>query len=298
LLAPQLAPNLFLLKQKTSNPLGFIYSIENGRKKDYEFTMNFAGSKNVRLEGGGGADNVKEVIAPGETKMVATAVQANLSEGIAIKTSMGVKELRTSSAPAPQTGLKGPAGASMKRAVKNYSAREQGEMSVQVSPITKSERASEASARAKRVRRHRRDHASAIRDLPRPRRHHQRPRLHNQRTINDLAGRRGGSGGLPPTTPERQRKGEVQHLAGSWGVVRGVSPRQLPSGNEKGKCSTSPAAGGVRVSSPRQPPRFALPLQKDTPSLRSLRCAAREKGSLSPCPLRAARSTESLLSLH
>jgi len=126
----QLAPNLFLLKQKTSNPLGFMYSIENGRKKDYEFSMNFAGSKNVRLEGETG-DSIKAVIAPGDTVVVATAVQADPTAGIAIKTQMGVKELSSASKGGGGGGMKGPAGSSMKRVVESYSAKDASEMSVE-----------------------------------------------------------------------------------------------------------------------------------------------------------------------
>jgi hypothetical protein len=129
----QLAPNLFLLKQKTSNPLGFIYSIENGRAKDYEFSMNFEGSKNVRLEGNGASTSIKVVIAPSDTVVVATAVQADVTTGISIKTSMGIKEMRTASQPLAKSSsdpLRGPAGSSMKRVTQDYKAKDQTEMDV------------------------------------------------------------------------------------------------------------------------------------------------------------------------
>jgi len=144
----QLVQNLFLLKQKTSNPLGYIYSVENGRTKDYSFSMDFAGSKNCRLEGEAqGVTKVEVVVPPGDCIVVATVVQAMMSEGIAVKTQMGVKELKTASAKRGgggvgggggggggrgdgQVELKGPAGSGLKRAIKNYRAAKADEMDV------------------------------------------------------------------------------------------------------------------------------------------------------------------------
>ncbi|GMI37683.1 hypothetical protein TrCOL_g8551 [Triparma columacea] len=133
----QLAPNLFLLKQKISSPLGYCYSIENGRTKDYELTMDFAGSKNVRLEGeGGGTTKVKEVVPPGDIVVVATVVQADLTAGISVKTKMGVRELGTISksrgGKSGEVELKGPAGSGLKRCVKPYRAKDGSEMDVDV----------------------------------------------------------------------------------------------------------------------------------------------------------------------
>ncbi|GMH88871.1 hypothetical protein TrVE_jg4076 [Triparma verrucosa] len=140
----QLAPNLFLLKQKVSSPLGYIYSIENGRTKDYSFSMDFEGSKNIRIEGkASDVTKVEVVVAPGDTVTVATVVQAMMTEGIAVKTKMGVKELKTASAPRGGGGglgggagvgggveLRGPAGSSLKKAIKNYRAAKGDEMDV------------------------------------------------------------------------------------------------------------------------------------------------------------------------
>lgn len=141
----QLAPNLFLLKQKVSSPLGYIYSIENGRSKDYSFSMDFKGSKNIRIEGkSSDVTKVEVVVAPGDTVTVATVVQAMMTEGIAVKTKMGVKELKTVSAPRGGGGggdgggrindheveLRGPAGSGLKKAIKNYRAAKGDEMDV------------------------------------------------------------------------------------------------------------------------------------------------------------------------
>ena len=138
----QLAPNLFLLKQKISSPLGYCYSVENGRSKDYEFHLDFGGSRNVRMEGGEGQDTkVKVVVPPGDTVVVATVVQADVTEGIAVKTKMGVRELATKSKPrggvagvgAPGVGgveSKGPQGSALKRCCKSHRAAKGDEMDV------------------------------------------------------------------------------------------------------------------------------------------------------------------------
>ena len=45
----QLTDGLILLKQKTSSPLGFIYSVESSRKRDMTLTMDFNGSTNITV---------------------------------------------------------------------------------------------------------------------------------------------------------------------------------------------------------------------------------------------------------
>jgi len=90
----QLAPGIYLYRQKTSNPLGYQYSFQNDKKNDYEFSMDFAGSTNVKLIG---TNEMKAMIiaAPTERVNVATVVQQDQGASILVKTQIGVRELRT-----------------------------------------------------------------------------------------------------------------------------------------------------------------------------------------------------------
>ena len=127
----QLAPGIFLYKQKISSPLGYQYSFENQKKHDYEFSMDFAGSSNVQVVGTREM-KVAVVAAPGETVSVATVTQVDLGVSILVKTKIGVKELRTVSTPknASVDNFRGPEGSGMMIVVKEYRAANRNEMDV------------------------------------------------------------------------------------------------------------------------------------------------------------------------
>ena len=94
----QLAPGIFLLKQKISNPLGYQYSFCNQKTNDFECSMDFTGSTNVRVVGTGEM-KVAVVAASSETVPIATVTQKDGGASILVKTKIGVKELSTASKP-------------------------------------------------------------------------------------------------------------------------------------------------------------------------------------------------------
>ena len=132
----QLAPGIFLFKQKMSSPLGYQYSFENQKKSDYEFSMDLSESVNVQLVGTTEM-KVTVVAAPTERVHVATAVQRDSQASILVKTKIGVKELRTVSkvrtAPieAP-IELKGPEGSGLMVCVKDFRASNRSEMDISI----------------------------------------------------------------------------------------------------------------------------------------------------------------------
>jgi hypothetical protein len=109
----------------------------------------------------------------------------------------------------------------------------------------------------------------------------------------DLAGRRGGSGGLPPTAQSLARSSASESSLCDLTGRRGGSGGLVLS-RAKRACATSPAAEEVRGVSPRSPMACPLPPQKRTffslASLAPHRLPAPAAGeSLSLAPTRYAR---------
>jgi hypothetical protein len=97
--------------------------------------------------------------------------------------------------------------------------------------------------------------------------------------VCNLAGRRGGSGGLPPTTSERQRRGKEQRGPSRW-------LQQTPSESARFRRRRAPPPYSLR-SHPLQPPRLPVSAAAGTgaplPPSRLASISAAARPSPPPC---------------
>ncbi len=78
--------DVFLYTTVTENPKTFIYEVECAKFKNLDFTIDFSGSKNLRLESGGGLVS-ETTVRPYQRTRVAVAKIADPRSGTSIKVS-------------------------------------------------------------------------------------------------------------------------------------------------------------------------------------------------------------------